>query len=99
MASTKREMQEIVARGVAVMVHYRGVGRSPRTRESMRGDVREIAALVRGSGLDVADIEERIFELLEAELFARFTPEIAAGLQAEFVSAFGRGEVLRLLQG
>jgi hypothetical protein len=99
MAITERGIQEIVARSVAIMVHYHGVGRNPRTRELMQDDVRRISALLMGSGFNVADIGGQIFEALHAELLARYTPQIADSLQADFVAAFHPVEGIRLMQG
>jgi uncharacterized membrane protein len=99
MAITERGIQEIVARSVATMVHYHTSGRNPRTRELMQDDVRRITALLMSPGFHVADVSGRIFEALHAELLARYTPKIAASLQADFVAAFSPVEGIRLMQG
>jgi hypothetical protein len=81
---TGRQVDEMVARCVSCLVYYRNIGETPETRSQRGAEVRAIATWARGVGLK----EEVFLRPVEAELIARYGPEVGTRLAGEVARAF-----------
>ena len=86
--ATERQLQETVARCVSIMVYYHNTTRAPQAKERMIAEVELVAAWVLELDLSPGDTDRHIFRPVEGELLARYGPEVARGLHAEFLDAF-----------
>jgi hypothetical protein len=86
--ATERQLQETVARCVSIMVYYYNTPRAPETKERMIAEVKLVAAWDIELDLSPGDTDRHIFRPVEGELLARYGPEVARGLHAEFLDAY-----------
>jgi hypothetical protein len=86
--ATERQIQEMIARCVSVVVFYQNGEMTAKTKAMRADEFRTVAGRVRELGLSPGATEERILCPLEAELIARYGPEAGRRLNAEFLKAF-----------
>ena len=80
----EREIQEMIARIVGILVFYSNSEKSTRAKDLMTSEVQAVAASVAEKGWDQGSILRGV----EDELVARYGPQVGARVQAEFVRAF-----------
>jgi hypothetical protein len=88
---TERQIEEIVARGVSLMVFYHNSPRTPGTDEMLTKEVRGIAGWAAEASLGGRETAERILRPLSSELIARYGDAVGARLSSDFCAAFGSG--------
>lgn len=86
--STERQIEETVARCVGVMVYYHNAGRAPGAAGLMTAEVQSLAACFAEMGLKPSEAEARVHRPVEAELAARYGPELGPKLGRLFREAF-----------
>ncbi len=86
--TSEREIQEMIARCVSLMVYYWKVGRSRKEHARMIAEAQEIARWARKSDLWKARLVEEFLQPLEAELIVRFGRVVGSRLNSAFVRAF-----------
>lgn len=76
--ATEREIQEMIARCVSIMVFYYNSGRSAHTKDQMAAEVGAVAHFVKKWRL-VDDLRVRILDSVTAEMIARYGSELGFG--------------------
>ncbi|AGA26836.1 hypothetical protein [Singulisphaera acidiphila] len=90
--ATEREIQEMIARCVSIMVFYYNSGRSAHTKDQMAAEVGAVAHFVKKWRL-VDDLRVRILDSVTAEMIARYGSELGVRLDGEFYKAFMDADV------
>jgi hypothetical protein len=86
--ATERQVQETIARCVALMVFHHNCERSQEARDRMIAEVQIIAGFVEELGFSRSGVDWRIMRPIEAELLARYGHEVGPRLFAMFADAF-----------
>ena len=86
--ASEREVQETIARCVAIAVYYHGAARTGETSDRMTSEVRANALRLGEMGVSATDARSRIVEPVRQELVARFGPAEGAKIAREFAAAF-----------
>ena len=82
--ASERDVQEVVAHCVGIVVYYENITSTAKTRASRLSEIRAMGSRARDLGLG----EDRILREVEVELLARYGPEVGSGINGEFARAF-----------
>ena len=85
---TGRQVQEIIARCVGIVVSYHHGGRCEASSRRMVDDVQAVRGEVLGLGLSPDEMEGLLIRPVSGELIARYGHELGPRLNAEFLAAF-----------
>jgi hypothetical protein len=85
---THRQVQDVVARYVAIMAFYQNDGKTTRTKAAMVAEVRGISAGVGAAKLDREMVQKEILQLVKSKLIARYGSRGGKQLNREFVKVF-----------
>src|SRR6516165_6824599 len=86
--ATECELREAIDRCISLIVAHHEDDRMPEAEAMMAAQMEAIAAWVEGMDLGCGDTDRLILEPIEGELVARYGPETAGRLHAEFIEAF-----------
>ena len=86
--ASDRQIQEIVARYVAIMGFYYNDGKTIQTKAAMVAEVRAITASVSAAKLDRRVIHQKILRPVKGKLIARYSLGDGTELNGEFVKIF-----------
>jgi hypothetical protein len=81
-------VQEAVARFFSILVEYHDAVRTPAARSQMVAEVRAVVEGIVVMGLGIGETDSLVLRPVEAELLARYGPEVGTRINAEFVEAF-----------
>jgi hypothetical protein len=85
--ATDREVEEMIARCVSIMVFYRNCGRSTQSKAGMAAEIRAVAGCVK-EWHPAGGVIMHILDSVKAELIARYGHELGVRLDDEFYRAF-----------
>jgi hypothetical protein len=90
--ATEREIQEMIARCVSIMVFYHNSGKTAHSEDQMAAEIGAVAHSVKQwpSGNDPCG---RILDSVNAEMIVRYGSELGVRLDGEFYKAFEDADV------
>ena len=94
--ATERQIQEMIARCVSIVVFFHNSQKTPKMRAMMASEVQAVARSVEEAGLGGMAADERILLPVESELLARYGQEVGRRLNAEFARAY-KGSAMPVL--
>lgn len=86
--ATEREIQETIARSVAIMVCFHNSEKTKRAGAMMVSEVQTVAGMVLELDLGVGETDDCILRPVEQELLMRYGHEVGPRLNTEFLKAF-----------
>ncbi len=92
--ATDREVEEMIARCVGIMVFYRNSGKTTQSNRRMVAEVRAVAGCVK-EWHPADGVVRRILDSVKAEMIVRYGHELGVRLDGEFYTAF-EGETMPL---
>ncbi len=85
--ATDREVEEMIARCVGIMVFYRNCGKSTQSKTRMAAEIRAVASCVK-EWHPAHGVVVHILDSVKAEMIARYGHELGVRLDGEFYRAF-----------
>jgi hypothetical protein len=87
---TERQIEETIARCIAIMVYYHNSATSRRANEAMAAEIEAVSAWILGVPLDPDEIARRILQPVEAGLIVRFGHEAGTRINTVFLTSFDK---------
>jgi hypothetical protein len=85
--ANEREIEEVVARCVAIMIAYDRSGRSAPSTIAMIAGIQSVAGRANRFHLEFGTLDVQILQTVKAELLARYSPMTAHTIHAAFLKA------------
>ena len=90
--ATDREVEEMIARCVGIMVFYRNSGKTTQSKGQMAAEIRAVAGCIK-EWHSADGVVGCILDSVKAEMIARYGHELGTRLDGEFYKAF-EGEAM-----